>query len=87
MIWVAYRYYGDPNRELPVPAEEAPERGPEEQYLPRCRVFDENGRLSTGVFGFALSDVLLRAAKRRNYQARALVSIEDMIAGMVRGET
>ena len=81
--WLAYRYFGDPNRTLPVPTEAAAIVTGDEVSIP-CRVFDGKDRLDTEVFAFAIDDVLLRAAKRRNFQERTLVNTTDLAAGLVR---
>ena len=48
------------------------------------RIFDARGRLLTAVFTFEIDGVLLRAAKRRNWQGRAQVTITDFLTGMMR---
>lgn len=81
--WLAYRYFGDVNRTLPSPStyvEEIPSAGDQV----RCRLFDEDNELDTDLFGFDIDEVLLRAAKRRNCQERALISLTDFVAGLVR---
>jgi ATP-dependent Clp protease ATP-binding subunit ClpC len=84
--WGAYRLFGDPNRSLPspsavVPSIVVPERITE---TPLSRVFGSDHQLDEDVFSFALGEVLLRAAKRRNFQNRAQVSTADFCAGLVR---
>lgn len=78
--WMSYRYFGDPNGSMRVPSAET--------SLPASvadagRVF-QNGRLCTDAFDFAIDDVLLRAAKRRNIQQGRHVTCTDLIAGLVR---
>ena len=72
---------GDPNKALWAPS-------PVGLMLPQDvkpgRVFDGDFQLNADVFGFAINAVLFRAAKRRHLQGRALVTIEDFIAGLVR---
>jgi ATP-dependent Clp protease ATP-binding subunit ClpC len=49
-----------------------------------ARVFNEQGRFIRKAFSFAVDEVMLRAAKRRNLQNRAQVIISDILAGLVR---
>jgi len=80
LMWMAYRYFGNPNMTLPVLAEEpAVATG-----VPESRVFDSDGQLDTEVFACAIDEILLRAAKRRNGQGRTRVTITDVLAGMIR---
>ncbi len=81
--WGAYRYFGDPNRLLPVPSVAQAVVGPD-VAVPASRVFDSDGELNAELFAFAIDQVLLRAAKRRNLQNRTLVSMTDLLAGMIR---
>ncbi|MFV1966861.1 MAG: CHAT domain-containing protein [Pirellulaceae bacterium] len=81
--WMAYRFFGDPNRGMPAPKEVASTSvAAASPYTPR--LFDENGKLNTDLFGFDISGVLLRAAKRRGLQQRALVTTTDFLAGLIR---
>ena len=81
--WGAYRYFGDPNRLLPVPSVAQALVDPN-VAVPASRVFDSDGELNAELFAFAIDEVLLRAAKRRNLQNRTLVSVTDFLAGMIR---
>lgn len=81
MVWTAYRYFGDPNKVLSARAPQIHVKADEQKP---SRIFDEGGNLNTEVFGFAIDEVMRRAAKRRNLQKRQLVSVIDFIAGMVR---
>jgi ATP-dependent Clp protease ATP-binding subunit ClpC len=86
LSWMAYRYFGDPNKTLPIPAQ-APITlsGGGAALPPPNRLFDSSGRLDTEVFAFAIEDVLLYAANRRNRQERAHVIVSDFLAGLLRG--
>jgi len=79
--WMAYRYFGDPNRVLPSARQSSPVSSPGAAL---SRLFREEEKLDMDLFGFDVRDVLLRAAKRRNLQGRALVSVADVLAGLVR---
>jgi len=79
---MSYRYVGDPNRRLPEPRMATWDDADSEEGL-LCRVF-ETAALNIDVFEFAIDEVLLRAAKRRNSQGRLNISVTDMIAGFVR---
>ncbi|MGE0129097.1 MAG: AAA family ATPase [Blastocatellales bacterium] len=48
------------------------------------RVFDSDGQFNRELMSFAIDEVLLRAAKRRNVQGRKAVTIADFIAGLTR---
>ena len=82
--WMSYRYFGDPNGMLAETA--VPPNLGKIGEIASCenRAFGADGRLKVGVFGFSLEDVLIRAAKRRMLQGRDLVSVGDLIAGLVR---
>ena len=73
--WMAYRYYGDPNRCM-FRSRPAINRD--------SRVFDAQGNLNHDVFSFNMAAALVRAAKRRNHQARKLATATDIVAGLVR---
>lgn len=77
--WAAYRYFGDPDRTLPTPAEPAPEHG-----AGIDRVFDLQSRIRTALFSFPIDEILLRAAKRKILQGRSHVSRTDIFAGLIR---
>ena len=82
--WMAYRYFGDPNKMLPVPTEPGGNIDGAGERARENRVFGEKDWLATKVFEFDIRSVLLRAAKRRNSQRRTLVSFNDFVAGMIR---
>lgn len=83
--WMAYRYFGNPNKYLPVSIEnQGPITVDTAQQSRPCRVFDENSRLNTDVFGLLIDEVLLRAAKRMNLQQRTQVTVADIAGGLVR---
>lgn len=84
LAWFSYRYFGDPNEKLAHPAVVPPPVDKTEEVKKVPRVFDANGRFVTKVFSFAIDQVLLRAAKRRNLQARELITASDFLAGLVR---
>jgi ATP-dependent Clp protease ATP-binding subunit ClpC len=87
--WMSYRLFGEPDRCLlasapsqpAVPGAVSPAAEPEEEV---CPLFDAQDRLDESLFAFPIDDVLLRAAKRRNLQNRAHVTIEDFLAGLIR---
>ena len=81
--WMAYRYFGDPNRMLPAPRQTSPASVNVAKRF-SFRVFAADGRLDAELFGFDLRGVLLRAAKRRNLQKRALATTTDFLAGLIR---
>src|SRR5262249_32149100 len=85
LAWLAYRYLGDPGRGLPeIPKSPIAWGHGEEEGRPVFRVFDDKAQLNLDIFGFAMADVLLRAAKRRIIYGRAQVSLTDMMLGLVR---
>jgi ATP-dependent Clp protease ATP-binding subunit ClpC len=84
IAWMSYRYFGDPNKTLPVPVETARVAGAEFKAARPGRVFGANGQLDMEAFAFAFDDVLLRAAKRRNLQGRTLLTPTDLVAGLLR---
>ncbi len=79
--WMAYRFFGDPNRNLPEPVEPA---AVGDNAVAPSQLFAEKDRLNADLFAFDLRGVLLRAAKRRNLQERSWISTADVLAGMVR---
>lgn len=84
IVWMAYRYFGDPNKTLPHPVGASMEVSAAAGATRASRVFSDNGQLDKEVFAFALDDVLLRAAKRMNLQRRTLVTITDFLVGLIR---
>ncbi|MCY2986347.1 MAG: CHAT domain-containing protein [Planctomycetota bacterium] len=82
--WMAYRFFGDPNRPFPVPTAGTAGTVNVSASAVRSRLFGQAGQLDVEVFGFDLPDALLRAAKRRNLQHRAQVTVTDLLAGLVR---
>lgn len=80
--WAAYRYFGDPDRTLPVPVEPVAPAG--DCGSMASRLVDQSGTLNLDLFAFPIDEVLLRAAKRRNLQGRTRVSATDLIAGAIR---
>lgn len=82
--WMAYRYFGDCNRLLPLPQENAAVTSGVSPTPRSTAVFDSQDKLDSDLFMFSMEDVLLRAAKRRNLQGRSLVTRADFLAGMVR---
>lgn len=82
--WAMYRYFGDPNRAIPlVQAAPVGIAVGQARELP-CRVFDSKGGLDPHVFAFDIAGVLLRTAKRRNQQHRKFATVADLVAGLVR---
>lgn len=72
-------------REKTVEAEETVEPGEDvTEPLFISRVFGHDGQFNRELMSFAIDEVLLRAAKRRNVQGRKAVTIADFIAGLVR---
>lgn len=84
IVWMAYRYFGDPNKTLPHPVGASMEASAAAGATRASRVFSDNGQLDKEVFAFALDDVLLRAAKRMNLQGRTLVTVTDFLVGLIR---
>ncbi|MGB3975446.1 MAG: ATP-dependent Clp protease ATP-binding subunit [bacterium] len=84
---MAYRYYGDPNKALPIPGDVPVEICRGSLSAVKCRVFDGESKINKEIFAFGIDDVLLRAAKRKNLQSRTLVSTTDFIAGFLRKGT
>jgi ATP-dependent Clp protease ATP-binding subunit ClpC len=84
LAWMAYRYFGDPNK--PLPTSLASERVAGDQVASALpgRLFDANDRLNTDLFSFPVDDMLFRAAKRRNLQERPQVTVTDFIGGLIR---
>jgi ATP-dependent Clp protease ATP-binding subunit ClpC len=82
--WMAYRYFGDPNRPLPTPVELPAAIGLEPPTVPLGRVFNADWQLDPEVFAFAIDEVLLRAARRRNEQGRRSLSPVDFVTGLLR---
>jgi len=81
--WMAYRYFGDPNKRLPtidLPINDAPAGAP---FQPVARVFNQ-GHINIDLFSFAWEDILLRAAKRKNRQQRTQANPADVLAGLLR---
>ncbi len=84
VCWMGYRYFGDPNGMLagtPVPPEVGTAGDPDSCLN---RIFGSDDHLKVDLFSFPLEDVLIRAAKRRMLQNRDLVSVGDLIAGLIR---
>lgn len=79
VAWASYRYFGDPERKLPEPMHPSPAATPG-----TCRLFDADGRLRAELFSFPIDELLLRAAKRRNFQNRLQFSPSDLLAGLLR---
>jgi predicted Ser/Thr protein kinase len=74
--WCSYRFFGDPNSLLPVPAEirEPPPPSRQRVFLPR---------LNREVFGFqTIDDVLSCAVERRARENRAQLNTDDLRAGL-----
>jgi hypothetical protein len=84
LAWMAYRYFGDPNRALPAPVQRPVAVEPGVAVAAVSRVFGAGGQLDTELFSFGIDDVLIRAAKRRNLQNRKLVSVTDFVCGLIR---
>jgi ATP-dependent Clp protease ATP-binding subunit ClpC len=84
VAWMAYRYFGDPNNTLPASAEHLLAAQPGETKALPPRVFDAKSRLNTEVFSFAVEEVLIRAARRRNLQDRTQVNVTDFVGGLIR---
>ncbi|MCI0744371.1 MAG: AAA family ATPase [Verrucomicrobia subdivision 3 bacterium] len=84
LTWMAYRYFGDPNRMLPSPSITTLAISSETQAVPSSRLFANEGPLDTELFSFDADSVLLRAAKRRNQQSRSLITVTDLLAGLLR---
>ena len=81
VTWMAYRYFGDPNRTLPI-ISEAPLAG--EDAPAANRVFANEGLLDTELFAFEIDPVLFRAARRKVNQDRTHVTLTDLCAGLLR---
>lgn len=80
--WMAYRFYGDPNRALPPPRPKpAVSLGPLPAVVSRLFVDDQ---FDAEAFAFDIEGVLFRAAKRRNRYGRSKGTPADLLAGMVR---
>ncbi len=84
LSWMAYRYFGDPNEAMPVPAWRQTVADGPQVTVPAGSVFKDDGKLDKDLFTFDIGAVLLRAAKRRNSQDRALVNVVDLTAGLIR---
>ena len=61
-----------------------PGPGPAHQAPGLDTIFDDHDQLRPEIFSFPILEVMLRAAKRRNYQNRTRISVVDFIAGLVR---
>lgn len=79
ITWMAYRYFGDPNRTLPIVS-----RVPLTSAAPTSRIFANEGQLDKELFAFEFEDVLLRAAKRKIRHDRSRVTVSDLCAGLLR---
>lgn len=79
LTWMAYRYFGDPNRTLPIVSSV-----PASSVSTTSRLFASEGELELELFAFELDHVLLRAAKRKIGQHRSRVSVADLCAGLLR---
>ena|GEM_PF-259644 len=80
--WMAYRYFGDPERSLPTPQsvhEVATDCEPAQS-----RLFDKDGQLDVEILSFEWDSALIRAVKRRMILGRCMVSPMDIFAGLVR---
>jgi hypothetical protein len=84
LAWMAYRYFGDPNRTLPVPAPVKTKVAKPQPAPPRPRLFARSAALEADLFAFDLDPILCRAAKRRHQQGRDLASVSDLLAGLIR---
>jgi ATP-dependent Clp protease ATP-binding subunit ClpC len=84
LAWMAYRYFGDPNRALPAPVQRPVAVEPGVAVAAVSRVFGAGGQLDTELFSFGIDEVLIRAAKRRNLQNRQLLSVTDFVCGLIR---
>jgi hypothetical protein len=83
--WIAYRYFGDPNRVLHLPSpKKTPVRASGPGPAAVSRLFDQDRKLNTEVFGFAVADVLFRAAKRRERRQRSQATVGDFVLGLLR---
>ena len=85
--WMAYRYFGDPNRGLPSPQSERPVTvagAAAGRPAFRSRLFAQSDKLDPELFAFGMRDVLFRAAKRRNLHDRVRVTPTDIFAGLIR---
>ena len=76
--WMSYRLFGDCDQRL------VPDTGAATVTTETCPLFDGDGCLDPDAFAFPIESILLRAVKRRNIQERDLVSLEDLVAGMLR---
>lgn len=83
--WMAYRFYGDPNRRLPQPRpiSAAPDAAAPPP-APSWHLFSSDGMLDADAFAFDITSILLRADCRRESHRRDRVSITDFVTGLVR---
>lgn len=89
LSWMAYRYFGHPGSRLRLaPTKKITATGPETQpggvSAGLSRLFDQDRRLDTEGFGFAVGDVLFRAAKRRKRRQRTQATVGDFLLGLLR---
>jgi hypothetical protein len=98
VCWAALRYFGEPGQTLSKPpgkpkkpsgkgkgrAESKSATTRQRTAAPGGRVFGEDDRLNLDAFAFAIDEVLLRSAKRRNFQNRQFVTCTDLLAGLIR---
>jgi len=85
--WMAYRYFGDPNKTLPASRTErvvAPSISLPGTVAPMpCRAFNARSQIDRDIFAFDIDEVLLGAAQRRNSQGRAQATATDFIVGLI----
>jgi len=84
LSWFLYRFFGSPSRPLPAPNDDRETTTRGTTTRPRSRIFDSEIGLNTEVFGFAIDEVLSRAAKRRSQHGRPRISKLDLAAGLIR---
>jgi hypothetical protein len=80
--WMSYRLFGSASQKFIV-TQASVLTTPAKTITPQS-LFDSEGKLIKSLFGFNIDDVLLRSAKRRNFQKRDLVTVEDIFAGLIR---
>jgi hypothetical protein len=77
--WMSYRLFGDAERRML--------EAPVALLAETCPLFTAEGLLDFHAFSFPIEDVVWWAFKRRNFQRRGHVAVEDVAAGLLRKAT
>ena len=84
LSWMAYRFFGDPNKCFPIPPVTVAAKQSVVPPTARSRIFDEREQLDTELFAFGIDEVLLYAARRRNHACRKQLTLSDFLSGLIR---